>query len=227
MYHNIEVRRMSRIMRNALILSLLLPLISCVKVPKVPLAYEYPKLTQSKGTLVAVFANILDKRTNLQLDESISPSVVSEFATVASRETLSTGHFQEVRELTETPDTTTLGDVDILIQLSLNNVSIEVPKHGSETGAMWVGTVILGPLGAAMASSGKTDVIGHAQIGVKISDLRSGQIHQKQFEGQALKKVPAMWMDTNATRSSVAGMAIKAVLQDYIAFLGTIIGAEQ
>lgn len=215
--------KMIKIIMSAFIGLLIFPLISCAPVaPKVPLAYEYPKSTDLNGKMVAVFMDVVDNRTNLVLDQHITPSVVSQFTLVALRETQGSGFFKEVRKLVQRTDPVAHEGVDLLIQLSLNNVSVEVPDHDEKNGSMIGGAIALGGLGWAMAGKNETIVIGHAQIGVKISDLRSDRVYHKQIDGQATKKAPIMWMDTSATKSTLAGMALKKVLNDYISFLGTI-----
>ena len=123
-------------MIKAIFILLVLPLISCTTVvPKVPLAYDYPKLTQSKGRLVTVFADVLDNRTDLQLDQNISPSVISEFTTVAFRETQGSGYFKEVRKLTEITDpaTSTSWDLGFL----RNHVRTNSGSSGSGQGGSY------------------------------------------------------------------------------------------
>ncbi len=210
---------------NILIILLVFPLISCAPVaPKIPLTYEYPKSTKLNGKLIAMFMKVIDKRTDLELDQCISPGVVSEFALVALRETQASGLFKEIRESTLITDPIDYEDVDFLIQLSLYNVRVEVPDHDSKYGSMVGGAIFLGSLGGAMAGKNETIVISHAQIEVKISDLKSDRVYHKQLKGLSSKKVPIIWMDTNATKSKLAGMAIKKVLQDYIIYLGGIAG---
>ena len=225
MYNSTRTGRVGSHIHNILVFSTLFFINGC-STPKVPLAYEFPKLNQSEGTLVVGFARVLDERADFSLDQSIAPNVLSAFATVASYETRSLNCFREVRELNEISDSA-LSDVDILIQMSLVDVSITVPTRASVTAGVAAGTLLLGQLGTVLAGRGESIVIGHAHIGVTISDLKSGQIHQRQFEKQAARKVPSLYIATPATESSVAGKAIKAVLRDYVTFLGSIVGAPQ
>jgi hypothetical protein len=179
-----------------------------------PFVYSYPPLQKDApanlGTVAIEPTKDLRTTTN-ELDQVLFlPQGLDQ---IVAREIESTGRFARIVSLT---NGVARGNDDLLLDVKLNRLTWEIPRHSQIVGTVFVISLFTGGIGGIIYGSTSTDVLGHAELSFKLSNpSKSRVLLEGRYTGDIQEKVTKLSCDTPGTGRTIAGKAVKLAMEQF------------
>jgi hypothetical protein len=203
---------------------LLFTLSGCVR--RVPLQYELPPTRREPTGVIAAYVNVADLRGDKSLDEILGPPPLFSVNNIVSGEMEASGTFEKVIVILSTPASPkaelSARNVTHLFESFLFRLDFVVPDHASPKQEAFMMALITGTIGAAIWANIPVDAYGYATLMVRVTDLESGHLTAKIYEGTAKRRVSLGECDEPETISWLAGLALKDLMTSFRADLNAL-----
>jgi len=179
-------------------------------VTRQPFTYNYPPKSNVTGSASLAALPATDRRAGTnELDKVLFiPSGLDE---IFIREIRSTGKFADVVRVNPLAP-----GKDFLLEASLLQLDWEIPKHDQMVGTAFGVSLLTGGVGGIIYGSTKTTIFGRAQIAFKVSNpVNNRIILEKQYSSEVSERVAKLNCDTPAAGRRLAGLAVKAVMDQF------------
>lgn len=188
----------------------------------VPLHYDHPNSGKPSSTQLKIALTYPDdKRLDREsMDKVLKNNLVDDLSKIIAEEIQSTGLFSEVvpiaKEIPPDKAPEVCKEMDLIMHSCLTNMAWEVPDYEEiQTTSFLVGFAF-GLAGGVVYGMTKTDVYGNANL--KITVFRQNtrdKLIDKDYVARVKERMAKLNCDSFETRSTMAGKAIKSVMDQF------------
>ena len=202
----------------ALLYALLL--MGCPTPARIPLVYDYPRVSAETAKLSEGSVTVEDRRRDSSFDQFIAGGMPATIKHIIERELAA--RWETPRDPSPADGHAPIGWVAVdqgtcvhqpillHLQVQLSETSVEIPKKAGMTTALVTGFLLLPPpLAAAASEHSEANVYGHVQMGIQARNPRSGALCEDVWIGDATIKTPWSHVDNSQIYAKALGAAVK------------------
>lgn len=155
---------------------------------------------------------VSDVRTNKQIDEYFSATLLEDVRAAVASELVGTGLFRPVNVLSNAVG----GSAEILLHPELTRLEWEVPGYSAMIGKAFLISLTTGGIGGGIYISTLTTVNGFAVVRVELKEAQGGRVLLAQeYPGFYTEKIAKGSCDTRTTRARVVTEAFKRAMDEF------------